>query len=186
MSDRVSQFVLLCEDVTHEQLAKAYLKKCRYENLGRLVRPRVASREQHGGNVGWVLNEFPKELHACRQRQKKSNTLLIVLVDADTFTVADRRRQLLERLKAAGYEGFGEKEPAVLLIPKRHVETWICALLGDSVSEEEDCKSRDKSKKQDIRQAAETLFNWSRAKATPGPTCVSSLKTALPEWRKIG
>jgi hypothetical protein len=185
MSERVSQIILLCEDETHERLTKAYLKACGHKNPERFVRSLVASRMQHGGNVGWVLDEFPKQLHACRQRQKKARTLLIVLVDADKLTVEARRRQLLGRVKSAGLEEFGKSEPAAILIPKRHIETWVSALLGDAVTETEDCKIRRKLRKEEIRRAAETLDEWSRPNATPGTTCVPSLLEALPEWNKI-
>jgi hypothetical protein len=40
-----------------------------------------ASREVHGGNVTWVIREFPKQLHACRQRHAAhANTRLIVVL----------------------------------------------------------------------------------------------------------
>jgi hypothetical protein len=141
---------------------------------------------EQGGNVAWVLREFPKQVHACRQRQKRANTRLIVLVDADNFTVDERRRQLDERLRQAGHEGLSATDPVVLLIPRWHVETWICSLLGNSVTEDEDCKDWDKPSREQIRQAAHTAYEWARENARPGPTCVPSLHIALPNWRKIG
>jgi hypothetical protein len=186
MSERVSQVILLCEDETHERLAKAYMKECGHKNLERLVRTFVASRLQQGGNVGWVKTEFPRQLRACRQRHKKAKTLLVVLVDADNLTVEDRRRQLFDKIESEGLEELGQNDPAALLIPKRHVETWIRALLGESVSEDQVCKTHQKPTREEMRLAAKTLFEWSRPNATPGPTCVASLKAALPEWRKIG
>lgn len=106
---------------------------------------------QYGGNVGWVLARFPSELHACRQRHKKANTLLIVIVDADRLTVDERRRELMERVTLDGYEAIGTSEPVVVLIPKRHVETWIRVLLGEAVTEEDDCKKSKKLKTEEVR-----------------------------------
>lgn len=187
MGDRVSETILLCEDEAHERFTKAYLKVCGLAYQPPQLKSRVASREQQGGNDSWVLNRFPTELHACRQRQKaKAETLLIVMLDADKFSVQDRRHQLFERLKSAGFDEYGAKEPAVLLIPKRHVETWIRVLLGEKVTEDEVCKPWKKLEKQVLRQAAETLYSWSRPNATPGATCVDSLRASLPEWRRIG
>lgn len=187
MSERVSQTILLCEDEAHERFVTAYMKRCGLATDARSLTRLVASRKQHGGNDHWVLNEFPKQLHACRQRQKaKAETLLIVMIDADKQSVQERRRQLLERLKSAGFEDFSANEPAVLLIPKYHVETWIRALTGEMVDETEDCKPWEKIEKGVLQNAAQTLFDWSRANAIPGPTCVQSLKTALPDWKKIG
>jgi hypothetical protein len=185
MSDRVSQTILLCEDEAQERMTKAYLKRCGLPHQSPYVKALVASRQQQGGNDAWVLNQFPRQLHACRQRQKKAKTLLIVLIDADNHAVGDRRRQLLDRVTSAGLEEYGANEPAVLLIPKRHIETWIRALLGKTVTETEDCKSWNKLERETLRQAAEVLFAWSRPNATPGSTCVPSLEAALPEWKRI-
>jgi hypothetical protein len=108
------------------------------------------------------------------------------MIDADHHTVDDRRRELLDRIVSAGFGPFGANEPAVLLIPKRHVETWIQALLGGVVTEEQDCKSRKKPTSEDFRQAAQELYEWSRLNSSPGSTCVSSLERAMAEWRRIG
>jgi hypothetical protein len=132
----------------------------------RIRRPLNASREVHGGNVEWVIKRFPTGLHACRQRHRsRANTLLIAVVDADDFTVAERRSQ------------FGlvhGSDPVVLLIPKRHIETWIRAALGADANEADDYK-RPEPKPQECRQAAQVIHGWARNSAQPGPTCVPSL-----------
>jgi hypothetical protein len=177
---------LLCEDDAHRRLAVAYMKRCGIRTE-RVVVEQVASRQRHGGNIGWVLDEFPRQLRACRQRHKtKADTQLIVMVDADTLDADERRRQLDERLTREGYDKLAGSDPVVLLIPRRHVETWIRSLLGQQVSEDDDCKGWDKPTKDEIRQAAQTAYGWARDNPKPGPTCVPSLRAALPEWRKIG
>ena len=69
-----------------------------------------------------------------------------------------------------------------LLVNNAGVQTWKPLL---EVTEEEDCKPYKKSKRDDIRQAAQALFTWSRVNAPLGSTCVPSLQAALPEWRRI-
>ncbi len=92
--------------------------------------PRNASRSVHGGNIGWVLREFPQELVACRHRHRaNASTLLIVVVDADGYTVEQRRNELCQNNQMSG------ADPLVVLIPKRHIETWIRAALGQMVNE---------------------------------------------------
>ena len=180
MSNKVSQIILLCEDQAQERLTRNYLKICKVQQIERILKPLVV------GSFSQVLDQFPRELHACRQRHKvRANTLLIVLIDADNHSVEERRDQLLDRVKSARLDEFGANEPAVLLIPKRHIETWICALLCQTVTEEEDCKSWKGLDKKSIRQAAQTLFEWTRPNASPGPTCVPSLETALPAWHRV-
>ena len=185
MSDRVSQTIVICEDEAHQRLTKAFLKRCKLPADPPMVKWHAASWETQGGNDGWVLNRFPKELHACRQRNKKTKTLLVVLIGADQCTIAERRRQLGERAVAAGLERLAESDPVAILIPKRHIETWLRSLLGESVSEDEECKSWKPAQKVSYRQAADTLHDWLRPNGTIGITCVASLRTALPVWKKI-
>lgn len=184
MSERVSMFILLCEDEEHRRLAVEYMKRCQIKTDR--VRAEVASEKQKGNASQWVLREFPRLLHACRQRAKHTRTLLIVLIDADQWKVQQRRQHLMDELKKSGRETLVADDPIALLIPRWHVETWICALLGETVSEDEDCKDWEKPTRTKIQKAAHTAYDWAREKATPGATCVPSLKVALPEWRKIG
>jgi hypothetical protein len=185
MSSRVSKAVLLCEDQEHERLVIAFLKQCGVRSPGRILRSRVASKLKAGGNVGWVLDEFANELRTFRNRQKKAESLLIVVIDADNASVEDRRRELNERAQRAGIDTIGPDEIAVL-IPNRHIETWIRALLGDVVSEHDDCKTNKAPTKEELRKAAARLFEWSRPHAAIGSSCVPSLSMALPTWQMIG
>lgn len=186
MSDRVSKAVLLCEDQEHERLVFAFLKRCGIRSPGRLVLPRIASELRSGGNVGWVLEEFPKELRAFRNRQSKAKSLLIVVVDADNQSVTDRRNQLNDRAQQADLESAKASESVAILVPKRHVETWIRFLLGEYVTEVDDCKANQQLSKDQFRQAADRLYELSRANAVVEPDCLSSLVESLPVWRMIG
>ncbi|MEI8079071.1 MAG: hypothetical protein WCH61_05515 [bacterium] len=176
-----SSIILLCEDRMQASLVYAYLNKCDYKT-DRCVIRKVASEKgkSEGGNVGWVLEEFKKELHACRQRHRVvAETLLIVVIDADDFSVDDRRTHLKDKTL------FDATDPLVLLIPRRHIETWIRAATNQPVGEIEDCK-RPALGKPEFRTAATTIHGWARNAPPPGPTCVPSLRSAFPEWRKIG
>jgi hypothetical protein len=184
MSNRVSKAVLLCEDQGHERLVIAFLKQCGVHSPGRILIRRVASRLRAGGNVGWVMDEFPKELRAFRQRQTRAETLLIVVIDADDVSIDDRRRELNDRATRAGLAACFPDEIA-LIVPKRHVETWIQALLGEQVTEESNCKSGKPPSDQSIHSAARRLHEWSLPNARPGSNCVVLLSAALPTWRMI-
>lgn len=186
MSNRVSQTTLLCEDDPQARLVREYMKRCGVPHRPPFVQELVASRLRRGGNIGWVLDRFPQELHACRQRCKRVRTLLVVCVDADDCSANERRAQLSARVEAEGYDKCEAADPVVILIPKRHVETWLCALTGHTVNEDQDCKGQADVGKSNVRAAAQTLHDWSRPRAVIGPTCVPSLQAAFPEWRKIG
>jgi hypothetical protein len=170
----------------HKSLVVAYLNSCGVKGLHRILTTKVASELSAGGNIGFVLDEFPKELRAFRSRQKKAESLLILMIDADQGEVDDRRKVLNERARQASLEPIQKDESVALLIPKRHIETWICALLGDTVTEVDDCKRNRPPTKEQVRQAAEQLYEWSRPNATPGSSCVPSLFVALPVWQLIG
>jgi hypothetical protein len=186
MNDRVSKTVVLCEDDPQARLVREYMKRCGVPHRPPFVQELVASRMRRGGNIGWVLDRFPQELHACRQRSKKVKTLLVVCVDADDRSTNERRGQLFSRVEAEGYDKCEVADPVVFLIPKRHVETWLCALGGQTVSEDQDCKGQTDVGKANVRAAAHILYDWSRPHAVVGPHCVPSLQAAFPEWRKIG
>ena len=72
----------------------------------------------------------------------------------------------------------------MVLIPKRHVETWIRALLGNEVDEVTGYK-KPKPTHAEISNATSTLHEWTRLNAVPAATCPASLAESLPEWRKI-
>lgn len=179
MSNRVSQTIVLCEDDPQEQLVRLYAKKCGLNTDLPYFKPRNASREVHGGNVGWVIREFPNELKACRKRAARARTLLVVIVDADLKTVNDRRAELYKDVETS------RDDPTVVLIPKRSVETWIRAARGQNVSETDSLKNPT-PEKNEIREAANQIHGWARDNPIPDNTCVESLRRALPEWREIG
>lgn len=185
MTDRVSRIVLLCEDDAQQRLAFAYMKHCGINTKYDVVRL-VGSRRQQGSAKQWVIRQFPEQLHACRQRSARARTQLVVFVDADEDSVEHREQQLWRGVSDDGSATRLEGDAVVLLIPRWHVETWIKARLGETVSEDEPCKGRKEPYDEDLKQAARRLFEWSRDGARPGPTCVASLERSLPEWRKIG
>lgn len=178
MSDRISRTVLLCEDDPQHQLVRSYLKKCGLNAKEPSLIPRVASREVHGGNVDWVIREFSRELTACMQRHVRARTLLIVVVDADDFTISQRREHLVASDTAPA------EDMLVVLIPKRHIETWIRSALGNEVNEKDNYK-RPAPKKSEIKEAAGRIHGWAHNEPEPGQECVDSLRSSLPEWRRI-
>lgn len=170
----------MCEDDPQERLVRSYLKVCGLNTEPPYFVLLNASREVHGGNVGWVLREFPKQLHACRQRHAtQANTLLVVVADADSFTVVDRQGHLIADPPVS------PTDPLVMLIPRRHIETWIRAATGQPVNETDSYKNPE-PKKSEVRAAAAAIHGWSRNTPQPGPTCVASLLSTLPRWRRIG
>jgi hypothetical protein len=63
------------------------------------------------------------------------NIGLVVLTDADTKAVSQRRRELEEVLDIGGQKRREAMERIAIFIPKRNVETWIHFLMGEDVNE---------------------------------------------------
>jgi len=140
-----------------------------------------------GSASQYVRERFPEQVKACRgSLGRRASCLLIVLTDADNLTVAERERTLQDELIEADQAAVEQSEPIVVLIPKWQVETWIKCLLGQIVSEDDSETDNPSVTADDIKGAAQTLFNWARPSAQPGATCVASLTAALPRWRRIG
>ena len=108
-----------------------------------------------------------------------AKTLLIVVADADNFSVDERRSHFKSDPPVS------TADPIVVLVPKRHIETWIRNALGQSVNQTDEYK-KPELKKEEFRLAAKQIYDWARDTPAPGPTVVPSLLQSLPEWRKIG
>lgn len=146
--------ILLCEDDAQEQFIVKCLERFGATNLKhRLVRIN-ASREIHGGNVGFVEERAVPETIAWEAKNRRTRTLLVIAADADATCSREQRRNRLPRIYNSAL--------FVVIIPKRNIETWI--KLGQEpdpvkaiLSDQLDYKSPDCSCAPAPRQAAEVL-----------------------------
>ena len=109
--------VLLCEDDPQERFVAQCLASFGAQNLKRRLLRVNASREVHGGNVGFVERRAVDEENAWEKRNHRTKTLLVVVADADAAFSREERRERLPK-------GTGS-ELHVVVIPKRNIETWI-------------------------------------------------------------
>ena len=183
MPDRIANKVVLVEDVDQQNLLYRYLDRCGHHARDcRFVRP---ARGLGGSGEKFVRDNYAQEVKACRSSLgRRASALLVVMIDADTETTERRASQLSAALQTAGMDARGNNEPIVVLIPKRHVETWIRALLGATVDEAQSYEN-PKPTRDDIKLAAETLYGWTRPNAAARPAFPPSLNDSRPEWRKI-
>jgi hypothetical protein len=65
---------------------------------------------------------------------------LVVVIDADGETVAQRERRLANELRRSKQQDRQAGERIVHWIPRRHIETWVAFLRGRTVDEQMDCK----------------------------------------------
>jgi hypothetical protein len=129
---RASEVVLLCEDKQHEVFVYRYLSRLGYGRHSIRITNSPAGR---GAGDAFVLSAFVRELVACRTRDKRAKTSLVVIQDADMIDTAKRLLAFSTRLASEQIPAIADDEPVVLLIPKRNIETRIHALEGEIVDE---------------------------------------------------
>lgn len=186
MPERIANKIILAEDTVQQNLVRRYLERCGHAPPFRLVA--LPARGTGGSGEKYVRDQYPQQVQACRSSLgRRAAALLVVVVDADMETTERRTAQLASALQAAGMTARGNEEPIVVLIPKRQVETWIRALLGNQVDEETDYKKAPYSMPvaNEIKSAASELRQWTHPGVGPGPTSPPSLTASIPEWRKI-
>ena len=186
MPERIANKIILVEDTVQQNLVRRYLERCGHTPPFRLVA--LPARGPGGSGEKYVRDQYPQQVQACRSSLgRRATALLIVVIDADRGTTQQRKSQLSDALQTAGLDERREDEPIVLLIPRRHIETWIRALLGKQADEDTDYTKAPHFPpvSSDIKEAAAKLYQWTRPGATPVTTHPMSLTASLPEWQKI-
>jgi len=182
--ERIANKIVLTEDAEQQNLIRRYLQRCGHDSRECRFVP-LPARSRGGSGEKYVRDQYPQQVQSCRSSiGRRAAVLLVVMTDADKETTQHHAGQLVNALKAVGMHARGDDEPVVVLIPKRHVETWIRALLGDHVDEVTDY-TRPTPAANEIKDAANELYGWTRPGANTGVTPTPSLTASLPEWRKI-
>ncbi len=187
MADRTANVFVLVEDREHQNLIRRYLIRSGHSDRQFRFAPLPAKSSGGSGEI-FVRDKYPEQVKACRSTiGKRASAILIVMIDADSETAQRRKSQLEDALQLAGEDSRDSNEPIVVLIPKRHVETWIRALLGEQVDESTDYSKAPFSRpnSNDIQSAAHALFGWTRPGAQPARNAPPSLITSIPEWQRI-
>jgi hypothetical protein len=166
-----SEVILLVEDGHQQRLIYKHLLKCGFTRHDIRQVPFLPGQ---GSAESWVRREFVEQTNAYRNRQARAETGLIVMIDADKYTVRERWNQLDQVLKDRGKRTVGRRERIVRLVPKHNVETWILCLNEEPVDEETDYKGTSHEWNELILTASETLCQWTRLNTEPPNRCVKS------------
>ena len=177
-----SLVIALVEDEHHKMLIYRYLIECGWERHAIRAHQSPSGR---GSAESWVLKRFVAEIAVYRNRSRRAETALIVIIDADTHTVQDRFNQLDQALRASGNQTVNQGERIARLVPKRNIETWILCLNEHAVDEETDYTETRSNWNELIAQGAETLCQWTRSTTEPPNHCVNSLRTGVRELRRL-
>jgi len=147
------------------------------------------SRAGRGSAKQWVSNRFAWAVEACRLRNARAATSLLVMMDADQLTVLQCMGNLDAALAAAKQPKLDPTlDPIARLIPKWSVETWIIYLssrgevrppIGEDRSFK-DAKSPEQWN-ESIPSAADVLNKWTRNTASRPEGLLDSLHRGLDE-----
>lgn len=137
-----------------------------------------------GSAEAYVAREFPNVVALFRAEANHQEGLgLLVLVDADLRTVQERFDQLNRCLLDAGRAGRRNNERICLLVPRRHIETWVRYANGEAVDEMRDIKRELGTVDADLLRRSATHFDELRR----DPACpLASLTHTLAETARVG
>ncbi len=125
---------VLCEDTQHATFAHRVLKGLKVQAHDIRI---IKNPGGEGAGEQFVRERYSQELEAHRVAKARRRAVLLVVIDADTRTVAATKQQLAEALEAGGQPARGPEEAVAILVPRRNIETWLHALEdGGGASEE--------------------------------------------------
>lgn len=139
MAARNLRFIVLAEDHTHQHFVRSWLKSAGVEPRDIFLR-KVAADATGDGGEKYVRQQYATEVQYYRSKANHQRIALIVVVDADTGTVARRHQQLEDALDQGGVPPRETGERIAILVPRRNIETWLQALVGTTVDEVTDHK----------------------------------------------
>lgn len=174
-----ASITLLCEDQRTDIFVRRFLRH-RFDprDIYTLPLPTKGSGEQ------WVREQYPKQLRDIRGRQRK---VLLVVTDADANTTTVRRSLLERQCDTEGISRTHTRDPVIVAIPRRNIETWLWHLQSHQpVDETYDYKPRFRSlQTASLRGLADELFRMCHREQRLLVTAPSSLQQACLEYPKL-
>ena len=120
------KITVLCEDKQHESFIRRFLKK-RNRQIYAVLRPKTSA----GAGEQFVRDHYPAYLDAIRKR----GGVLVVMIDSDHYSRAQRLKQMDEACHQKGVLPLTRGDKVALFIPQRNIETWLAFLYGEIVNE---------------------------------------------------
>ena len=168
---------LLCEDLQTDVFVRRFLKHRNFRS--RDIRTRELPDGSQSGEQ-WVRERYPDELKAIRGRR---NAYLIVVTDADTNTTADRRAELDAACDEKQVPRRGDRDPVLVIVPRRNIETWLHYLGGTEV--DEGTPYRKLKREGDCATHANSLYRMCHEDQRLDEGAPPSLQEACEEYGKL-
>jgi hypothetical protein len=180
MRGRGVRLVLLCEDDEHWRFARLVFLRLGYHSRELRVSLSPAAR---GAAERWVRQQYPNQVRMHRRKASFQNVGLLLVIDADKQTVDYRHQQLSNALDEAGLDQRGPREPIVIWVPKRHIETWVADLLGHAANEDDDYKNLVRDA--DYRVVAGRFADRYQKPADRPANLIPSMSRAFDEMERL-
>ena len=114
---RICRIVLVCEGWRDSAFARSFL-------VAANVTGAVDQKVSHGGSGhDWVKTQFVEEVANLRRFSEGRGVL--GLIDEDGQGVAERQREVSDRLKERQLPSISARDGRCLLLPMRNLETWL-------------------------------------------------------------
>ena len=170
------RIVLLCEDAATNTFVRRFLRRRQFKarDITTLPIPHGSQSDEQ-----WVREKYPSELKAIRSRQ---DAFLIVVIDADTHTTQARRSQLDDECRTQKVPVRGSKDPVLVIVPRRNIETWFAYLKGCPVDEKKNYPRRTPTEQ---RSFADKLHRMCHEDQKLRPPVPPSLSESCQEYRKL-
>jgi len=126
MKNRRLRLHVLCEDVAQQKFVESLATRWGIDRKHLLTDTGIKSKtgDKH------VLDRYAEAVRKWRSERHDANVALLVVIDGDNRGVALRREDLAKKLKDAGQDPITPADPVAILVPTRHIETWIGWLCG--------------------------------------------------------
>lgn len=181
LSDKFTYYIL-CEDKQMQCFWRYFLQS---QNINR----RKINSEPlpvDGCGEQYVREQLPKKIVSYFKIKNFNNTVLVVSTDADTKTVAERKKTLLKECENKNSDVNVLSECILWFIPKRNIETWIEYFSSgnpDSINEENDYPHIRKHEA-DCKPAAEKMSSCFQ-KEEGNKCALPSLQTAYGNFEEV-
>lgn len=171
-----ASIVVLAEDRPQQNFLRAALKKLGHS--GQLI----VDAPVLGQDNNWVRSNLLREVAILRKTTYLK--AVIAVTDADDATVEERKNWIESELKPVRRSG----ENIVYVIPRRHIETWIWYLEGNTVDEVTNYKKEKGGpvkKEHDLAVVKRRFADYIQSGQEPFPDCPPSLQDARSELRRV-
>ena len=181
-SGRGVRVVVLVEDEQHDRFAYRVLLQLGFHYRDIRVVPYPQGRRS---GEQWVRENYPGQVKAHRRKASFQRVGLVVLIDADTRTVAHRHNQLAQKLQKAGLKARSGEEAIIIWVPKRNIHTWVAYLLDREVDVNEQDDYERLVRDEDYRTPAERFVELYREASARHDDLLPAMSKAFTELQRL-